>query len=275
MVLGERKYTQAAVRAANFIVSTLYENGRLKRYYRDGRAVEKAFLDDYAFVILGLLDLYELTFDVSWLIEARRLGEEMIDLFDDHQGGGFFLTGRDSEGLIARSKPGADGAVPSGNSIAALAILKLGRLTMSHDFAEQGSRLLEGFSPQLEQSPSHSPAMLVALDFWLGPRQEIIIAGDAHAPDTQRMLKAVHSKFLPNAIVMLHDPAHPGQSAAEGADSAFYEIIPFVEYQTPSDGKATAYVCEDYACRRPVTNVDELEHLLAPNTRPQKGQSEM
>ncbi|MEJ2703467.1 MAG: thioredoxin domain-containing protein [Sedimentisphaerales bacterium] len=275
MVLGEQVYTQAAVRAANFIMGTLRENGRLKRYYRDGRAVEKAFLHDYAFVTLGLLDLYEATFDIGWLIEARKLGDEMIALFADHQGGGFLLTGRDSERLIARSKPVADSAVPSGNSIAALAMLKLGRLTMSHDVAEQASRILEAFSSQLEESPSHSPAMLVALDFWLGPRQEIIIAGDAHAADTQRMLKVVRSKFLPNAIVVLHDPTHPGPSTVEGADSTFYQIVPFVEYQTPSDGKATAYVCEDYACQRPVTDVDELERLLAPNSRPRKGECEM
>ena len=254
MVLNERKYTQAAERCAEFVMSTLHESGWLRRYYRDGRVVGKAFLDDYAFTIMGLLDLYEATFNVKWLIEAKTLSEEMIEWFADREGGGFFLTGKDNEKLIARSKPGLDGASPSGNSIAALALLKLGRLTMNQEFAEQGSRILEAFSSQLVQSPANSSAMLIALNFWLGPQQEIIIAGDAEAMDTQRMIERVRSTFLPNAIILLHDLGR--------ANSALYELVPFIKHQIPLSGKSTAYVCENYACREPVNDLDKFERLL-------------
>jgi len=254
MVLDERKYTQAAERCAEFVMSKLYKNGRLRRYYRDGRVIGKAFLDDYAFMIFGLLDLYEATFDVKWLIEAKTLSEEMIEWFVDREEGGLFLTGKDGEKLIVRSKPGLDGAIPSGNSIAALALLKLGRLTMNQEFAEQGSRILEAFSSQLAQSPVSSSAMLIALNFWLGPQQEIIIAGDAEAMDTQRMIERVRSTFLPNAIILLHD--------LSGANSALYELVPFIKHQIPLNDKTTAYVCEDYACRQPMNDPGDLERLL-------------
>jgi len=258
MVLDEPKFTGAAVRSAEFILNRLYDDGRLGRYYRNGRVIGKGFLDDYAFTIAGLLDVYEATFETRWLIEAKKLSEEMIELFADDEGGGFFLTGRDSEKLIARSKPGSDGAIPSGNSVAALALLQLGQLTMDQRFSEQGGRILEAFSLQLEQSPVYSSAMLIALDFWLGPRREIIISGDPHAEDTQKMLKLVRSRFLPNAVVMLHDQGK--------TDSAIEKIVPFLKHQVALDGKATAYVCENYTCRQPVNDMNELERLFISNT---------
>ena len=254
-VLDEKKYTQAAERSAQFILSTLHKNDRLMRYYRDGRVIGKAFLDDYAFMILGLLDLYEATFDPKWLIEAKKLSTEMIGLFADSDDGGFFLAGKDSEKLIARTRPSSDGAIPSGNSIAAMALLKLGRLTMSQDFSEQGDRVLEAFSAQLDRSPAYSSAMLGALSFRLGPGSEIIIAGGSGAADTKQMLKRIGSKFLPNAVVLLHDP--------DKANSSLYEVVPFLKNQTAIEGIATAYVCENYACKKPVNSIAELETLLA------------
>ncbi len=254
MVLNESKYTQAAVRSAEFILNTLYDNGRLRRYYRDGRVVGKGFLDDYAFTVAGLLDLYEATFETRWLVETKKLSGEMIGLFADNEGGGLFLTGKDSEKLIARSKPSSDGAIPSGNSIATLALLRLGQLTMDQRFSERGSAILKAFSSQLEQSPIYSSAMLVALDFWLGPRSEIVIAGDAHAVDTQQMLKLIRSYFLPKAVILLHDHSRE--------DSMLHETAPFIKHHIAVNGKPTAYICENYACRQPVSGVGELERLL-------------
>ncbi len=254
-VLDEKKYTDAAERSAEFILNTLHKNERLMRYYRDGQVTGKAYLDDYAFLTLGLLDLYEATFDAKWLIAAKKLSAEMVELFGDIEQGGFFLAGKDGERLIVRTKPSSDGAIPSGNSIAAQALLKLGRLTMSQDLAEQGSNVLEAFSAQVDRAPAYSSAMLEALSFSLGPGSEIIIAGDSDAADTKQMLKLVHSKFLPNAVVLLHDE--------DEADSSVYEVVPFMKSQTAIDGKATAYVCENYACKRPVNRIDELEVLLA------------
>ena len=261
-ILEEEKYIGAAKRSAEFMLKTLYKNKRLMRYYRDGHTVEKAFLDDYAFFIIGLLDLYEATFDAQWLIEAKKLSQEMIRLFSNNEHGGFFLTGKDSEKLIARTKSGTDGAVPSGNSIAALALLKLGNLTMKQGFTEQGTKTLEVFSHQLEQSPAYSSAMLVALNFWLGPSQEIVIAGSAKSTDTKQMITLVRSRFLPNTVVLLHD------QNASGA--AIEKIVPFVKNQTSIDGKATAYVCENYVCNRPVNNITDLDKMLYNISRKRK-----
>jgi uncharacterized protein YyaL (SSP411 family) len=253
-VLEEEKYIEAAKRSAEFILSTLRKNGRLMRYYRNDRVVEKAFLDDYAFTATAMLDLYEATFDVKWLIEAKSLSGRMIELFADTEKGGFFLTGKDVEKLIARSKPGSDGAIPSGNSVAALALLKLGRLTMDEHFTQQGGTVLEAFSQQLKESPAYSSAMLTALDFRLGPTQEIIIAGNTDSPDVKNMLKLIHGKFLPNAVVLLHE--------TDNVNSALYNTIPFIKNQTTVGGVATAYVCENYVCKKPVNNIVEFEKLI-------------
>jgi len=258
-VLHEEKYIKAAERAAGFILRVLHKNGRLMRYYREGRVVELGFVDDYAFTIAGLLDLYEATFDAKWLVKAKRLSEEMIELFTDNGNGGFFLTGKDSERLIVRTKSGSDGAVPSGNSIAALALLKLGRLTMNQGFTAQGTKLLESFSEQLQRSPAYSSAMLTALNFWLGPTQEIVIAGNAEATDTKQMLKLLRSKFLPNAVVLLHEQDSGG--------SDIYKIAPFIKNQAVIDGRATAYVCENYICKRPVNRIGDLNKMLSEISR--------
>lgn len=253
-VLGEEKYIEAAESAAEFVLKTLRENGRLMRYYKDGQVVEKAFLDDYAFMVMGLLDIYEATFDVKWLAEAISLSNQMIELFADAEKGGFFLTGKDAEKLIAQTKLGSDGAVPSGNSVAAMALLKLGRLAMNQRFTELGGKVLDAFSQQLQLSPAYSSAMLRALDFQLGPTREIIIAGDSDRPDTKKMLKLIHEKFLPNAVVLLHEP--------DKDNSAFYDIVRFVKNQTVINGKATAYVCENYTCNKPVNNIAEFENII-------------
>jgi uncharacterized protein len=254
-VLREKKYTDAAVRCAEFVLSTLRPDRWLRRYYREGKFVGKAFLDDYAYMVMGLMSLYEATFETRWLTEAGRLSDEMIDLFADAEQGGFFLAGRDSEKLVARSKPSSDGAIPSGNSAAAFALLKLGRLTMNRQFTEQGVRTLETFSRQLAESPVYSSLMLETLSFQLGPVREIVIAGDAEADDTKRMLELLRGKFLPNSVVLFHD--------SDKADPALYELVPFVKNQTPVGGKATAYVCENYACKKPITDLRELESALA------------
>ncbi len=257
-VLEEEKYIEAAKRSAEFILSTLRKNGRLMRYYRNDQVVEKAFLDDYAFTAMALLDLYEATFDVKWLIEAKSISDQMIELFADTEKGGFYLTGKDAEKLITRSKPSSDGAIPSGNSVATLVLLKLGRLTMEEHFTEQGGKVIEAFSKQLKELPAYSSTMLTALDFRLGPTQEIIITGNADSPDVKNMLKLIHRKFLPNAVVLLHEP--------DKENSDLYNTVPFLKNQTVIDGQATAYVCENYVCKKPVNNIGEFENLISKAT---------
>jgi uncharacterized protein YyaL (SSP411 family) len=261
-VLQEAKYVTAAQKAAEFALDTLRSNGRLMRYYRDGQVVNLGFLDDYAFMIMGLLDLYEATFDARWLTEAKELAGQMIELFADESSGGFFLTGTDAERLIVRSKPGYDGAVPSGNSVAALVLLKLGRLTMDQQYTERAVQVLNAFSRQMSQSPTSLGAMLIALDFWAGPAQEIVVAGVRGQADTKEMLKLIRSSFLPNAVVLFHESGDSGK--------AVEKIVPFLAEQVAIDGKATAYVCENYVCKRPVNNVSELKDLLIGTTKERK-----
>ncbi|MHC4334756.1 MAG: thioredoxin domain-containing protein [Planctomycetota bacterium] len=242
--LQEPGYVTAAEKAGEFVLSKLRRDGRLMRYYRDGKLA-----------IMGLLDLYEATFDAKWLAEAQELTEQMIQQFGDEEAGGFFLAGKDAEALIVRNKPGYDGAVPSGNSVA------LGRLTMERRFTEQGERVLTTFSAQMTRSATSLTAMLVALDFSIGPTQEIVIAGDAQTADTKEMLKLLHRRFLPRAVVLFH--------GAGDAGKAIEKQVPFVKAQAAIAGKATAYVCENYVCSKPVNSVRELQTLLDAISKPE------
>ncbi|MBN2129846.1 MAG: thioredoxin domain-containing protein [Sedimentisphaerales bacterium] len=253
-VLAEPKYVEAASKAADFVLGSLHTEGRLRRYFRTGRAVEKAFLDDYAFMILGLMDLYEASFEPRFLGRAGDLAGRMIELFADDADGGFFTTGTDAERLLARDKPGYDGAVPGGNSIAALVLLRLGKTLMEDDFRRQGERTLRRFSGPMSESPMNLTAMLLALDYHLGPTQEIVIAADAQ-DRSQALVAEVRRHFLPNATVLFR-PGGPDGAAITG-------LVPFIESLTPLQGRATAYVCEDYACRQPVTTERSLRNILA------------
>jgi uncharacterized protein YyaL (SSP411 family) len=250
-VLDRREYIDAARRAAEFLLDTLQVNGRLMRYFRAGQAVEKAFLEDYAFLARGLLDLYEAGFEVKWLRAARGLAEQMIELFADQAEGGFFRAGRDADRLLAPDKPGYDGAVPSGNSVAAWVLLKLGRLLMEDHLTREGEKVLHRFSGPMVETPTGLPAMLLALDYHWGPTQEIVIA--AATAGAGPLIRECRRHFLPRATLLCH--------ATDAADS-LGDVVPFVAQLTPVGERATAYVCENYACRRPVTTPEELGEIL-------------
>jgi len=251
-VLGESRYIDAARGAAGFALDSLWGSGRLMRYWRAGQVTEKAFLDDYAMLILGLIDLYEACFEVKWLRDARNLAEQMIELFGDPAEGGFFLAGKDVERLIASDKPDYDGAVPSGNSIAALVLFKLGRLLMEDHFTQEAEKVLRIFSGQMVESSTGLTAMLLALDYRLGPSQEIVIT--AAAPEAQPLIQECRRHFLPHATLLLH--------GADAGAGPLVGIVPFVGHLVPADGRAAVYVCENYACRKPVTTPEELREIL-------------
>ncbi|MBI2104068.1 MAG: thioredoxin domain-containing protein [Candidatus Omnitrophica bacterium] len=261
-VLDEPRYADAAQAAAAFILDRLQREGRpfdsaqgtLLHRYRDGEASIPAFLDDYAFLAWGLTDLYEATFDARWLSEARRLTAETVRGFWDESGGGFFFSGDRNERLIAKTKELYDGALPSGNSVAALNLVRLGILTMDRDLQGRAERQLQAFSGLADQSPTAFPQFLIAADFWLGPSQEIVIAGTPADAATRAMLRAVHSRFLPRAVLALQP--------ANGTSAAVEALIPFIKTQRPLEGHATAYVCERYVCQLPVTDRAELARLL-------------
>ena len=251
-ILGDERYREAAERSARFILSKLSQDkGLLLRTYRDGKSHLNAYLEDYSYFVTGLIDLYEATFAVEWLREAERLNQIMIEQFWDDTNDSFFFTSKNHETLIVRSKTGYDGATPSGVSMAIHNLLRLDKLLNRPDFREKVEATLDVYYHQIEHSPSGSAQMLCELDFLLSTPKEIAIAAQRENDDTQAALTTIHSRFIPNKVLAL---------AADGEDVS--DLIPLLESKTQVDGKATIYVCENYTCKAPTTDLAELAELL-------------
>ena len=249
-VLDEPKYAEAAEKAALFLLSELRtEKGRLLKRHRAGKAGLPAHLDDYAFFVWGLLELYEATFNTRYLQEAVVLNDEMINHFWDGAQGGFFFTAGDGELLITRSKPYYDGAVPSGNSVGALNLIKLGRITAKGAYAKLADQLFLALSAKVSKSPSGFTQLLGALDFSVGPSFEVVLVGDPKQGQTQTLIRELFRVYQPNKIVVFRP---------EGEKPAISEIAAYTREQKSLAGKATAYVCRNYACEKPTTDPAEM-----------------
>jgi uncharacterized protein YyaL (SSP411 family) len=254
-VLGDAVYIQAAEGAADFIKSRLYDeqNGTLKRRYRRGETGISGFLDDYAFFIQGLIDLYEASFRFSDLDWAVRLQETQDRLFRDDQGGGYFHTTAGDPSVLVRMRDAYDGAEPSPNSVAAMNLLRLAEMANRPAWREQAQKLFLAFGSQIENSPETIPQMLAAVDFALSKPRQIVIAGGRGASDTRALLEVVNQRFIPNRILLLVD----------GEDSQkLTEWLPFTRGMQRIGGKATAYVCENYTCKLPTPEPEEVARLL-------------
>ncbi len=216
-------------------------DGRLLRRYRQGDAAYPGYLDDYAFLVWGLIELYEATFEVSYLEDAITLNKAMIDIFLDKQGNGLYFTGKGNEPLIARSKEIYDGALPSGNSVAALNFLRLSRLTGNVDLEQRAAQLTQAFAGHVADQPMAYTQLLIALDFMVGPSQEIVIAGDPALETTQSMLNAIRRRFLPNKVVLL---------CPEGAGAKRLSLLSaFVQAMGSANNQPTVYTSEGYKWR--------------------------
>jgi uncharacterized protein YyaL (SSP411 family) len=257
--LGEEVYLKAAQKALAFLLSTLQvKEGRLLRRYREGEAALPGYLDDYAFLAWALVEAYETTFDPAYLEQATALTHAMLQLFWDQENGGFFFTGRENESLITRSKDVQDGALPSGNSVAAFNLLRLGRLTGNALLEEKADALLQAFASQADAYPAAHTQLLQALDFMIGPAQEVVIAGDPSEDTAQTMVELIHRNFFPNQVVLL--------VPEDETRARLCALAPFVQDMSPMEGKTTAYVCRGYACQAPLTDPKEMEKALkAPN----------
>jgi len=254
-VFDEPRYASAARRATDFILKNVRTSqGRLLHRYRDGEAALVAHVDDYAFLIYGLLELYEATFEVYYLETALRLTEDLVRHFWDNENGGFYFTADDGERLLVRQKEIYDGAVPSGNSVAMLNLLRLGRITASADFEEKAARIGRVFYGNVSQLPSAYTQLMASADFAIGPSYEVVIAGDLQADDTRQMLDAIRGIFVPNKIVILHP--------SDQKPSLIDDIVPFIKDHSSIDGKATAYVCLDYNCQLPTKDIGSMLELL-------------
>jgi uncharacterized protein YyaL (SSP411 family) len=257
IVLGDPQYAAAAARAADFVLSRMQRDGRLLRSFRNEPAQTPGYLDDYAFFILGLSDLYAATLEVRWLREADRLSRDMLRLFAD-PGRGLRFSASDHEKLIAAGDDATDAAVPSAQSVAALALLQLGRLTMNDAFERRGRALLAANSEEIAKAPTAYTAMLLALDFALGPTKEIVVAGPPDAAGTRALLATIRGRYLPRAVIAAHPPN----------DGAIETLVPFLKRQPMINGKPTAYVCENYVCKLPTSDPKRLDKLLAEGVSP-------
>jgi len=254
-VFSEPRYEEAARRAAEFFLSTMVDGrGRLYHRYRDGEAAITAFLDDYAFLTWGLIELYETTFETTYLERALDLNAVMLHHFWDGEQGGFFFTADDADAILTRKKEIYDGAVPSGNAVAMLNLLRLARLTANPELEDKAAHLSRAFSSALSQSPGAHTQWMVALDFARGPSYEVAIVGDPKAEDTKAMLRTLREAFVPNKAVILRPASEETPDITRLAE--------FTKGLSRLNNKATAYVCRNFRCELPATEPQQMLRLL-------------
>lgn len=244
-VFAEQKYLRAAVKASDFVLGKMRdEHGMLLHRYSKGNSNIEAFLHDYAFIVWGLIEVYEATFDDRVLLTAIELTKDMIARFWDEKDGGFYFTAKGAKDSVLRRKEVYDGAMPSGNSVALLNLLRLGRLTGDSSLGERANRMLKFFSGEITRAPATHTFMLLGLEFTTGPACNVILVGEPQESSTQAMLGALRMHYLPGLTVSLRTP----NSAGLG-----YEKI---------DDKATAYVCRGQTCMPPTNNPAKMLELL-------------
>jgi uncharacterized protein YyaL (SSP411 family) len=247
VVLDRPDYTEAAVRNAEFMISNLRRDEALLRTWKDGVAKFNAYLEDYAFLSEGLMTLFETTGQFRWLTKALALTDQMIADFWDEEAGAFFFTGKSHENLIVRSKDFFDNATPSGNSVAALVLIKAALFTGRENYRNLATATLREIADQARRYPSGFGYALSAVDLLLSTPKEVAIIG-SNAIDLEPMLGEVWRGYLPNKVV---------------AASYGHDLLPLWEGRTMIDGKPTAYICENYVCKRPVTELSELAEQLS------------
>jgi uncharacterized protein YyaL (SSP411 family) len=252
-VLGNPRYLAVAQKTSDFLLTGLYQDERLFHSFKDGQARFNGYLDDYAFFVAALIDLYEATFERSYLDRAVELTGILLTRFWDEQEGGFFFTSSDHETLISRSKSAFDGSVPSGNSVAAFNLLRLSYLTENQEYLLKAERILRLFYDAMEQNPFGFSNMLCALDFFLRRPKEIVLLGDKNAASTRELLAQIHGVFVPNKTLLCVEPQ---------SQSGSLQMPALLAGRTQVDGKLTAYVCHNFTCSLPETEWGGLRALL-------------
>jgi uncharacterized protein YyaL (SSP411 family) len=253
-VFSDEKYLKAAIHSADFIIDNLYENSRLLHRYRDGEAAIKANLDDYAFFIYGLLDLYEASFDLKYLEFAIELNNTLLNHFWDGENGGFYFTPDDGEEILVRKKESYDSAIPSGNSIQMLNLLKLSKIIENEELKHKAVEIEKAFSKDVIMAPMAYTQFIVAIDFKLGPSYEIVIAGTPDNEDTNMMLNSIRSHYIPNKTVVLRPPNDEA--------SKILGLINSLEFKKQENDKSTAYICSDNTCKAPTNNLNAMLKFL-------------
>ena len=252
--LNNDTYKQAAVNATDFILNNMRtEEGRLLHRYRLGDAGIMSNLDDYAFFIWALLEVYETTYDSSYLAAAIELQDDLIERFWDTEGGAFYFTANDAEKLLSRSKDIHDAAIPSGNSVSMLNLLRLGRLLANSEYENYAEEIGNTFASEVKTYAGGYTLLMSALDFAIGPSFEVVIAGDPDSADTQAMFAALDADYSPNKVVILREPTE---------DDPIIALADYTKYYEPLNEQATAYVCLNYFCQDPTNDPEQMLELL-------------
>ena len=247
IVLDEPVYLDAAEKAAEFVLHSISEGERLLKRYRNGVAALDAHLDDYAFMAWGLLELYEATFAIKYLSQALDLMNIMVEDFWDDINGGFFLGSDQSEKLIVRSKTAYDGAIPSGNSVAVMNMVKLTRMTGNTNWAELAEKTIRAFSEDVNRVPTGYTLMLTAFMFDTQNSKEIVIVGDSRDRNTKRFLHTIRAGYAPHKVLLFKDTA--------GNDNKLEQLASWTSTQNSINGKPTVYVCKNFACNQPTSDL--------------------
>jgi len=247
--LGEKLYLEMAEKAANFVIHNMLKNSTLYHRFRDAEAGIPGFIDDYAFLIWGLIELYEATFKAEYLEQALKINSILIEDFWDRSNKGFYFNSHKAKGLPVRRKEINDGAIPSGNSISVLNLLRLGRYTGNPDLEKMASETMDAFSSTINQIPSGNTQSLIGLDFMIGPSYEIIIVGKKESIDSKNILKKIYTNYVPNRIILLKT-------------DEIEKVAEYVKNYQSIGGKSTVYVCRNYACELPTTDPEKVLEML-------------
>jgi uncharacterized protein YyaL (SSP411 family) len=243
-VFDKPKYLHAAVKAADFILDKMrYENGKLWHRYAKGETAIEGFLDDYAFFVWGLLEVYEACFEEKYLYAAADLNKTMISLFWDNENGGFYFTMKGRENVVPRRKEAYDGALPSGNSVALLNLLRLSLLNGDSSYKTLSGKIIEVFSEEVKRDPTAYTFMLLGVDFAFGSSYSVTLVGDSHEEGIVNTLRVLRSYFIPNMVVSVRRPS---------------KVLGFERI----GGKVTAYICRDQTCVPPTNNIHKMLEIL-------------
>jgi len=247
IVLDEPVYLDAAEKAAEFVLHSISKGERLLKRYRNGVAALDAHLDDYAFMAWGLLELYEATFATKYLSQALDLMNIMVEDFWDDKNGGFFLGSDQSEKLIVRSKTAYDGAIPSGNSVAVMNMVKLTRITGNTKWAELAEKTIRAFSEDVNRTPTGYTLMLAGFMFDTQNSKEIVIVGDSRNRNTTKFLHTIRASYAPHKVLLFKDTSV--------SDNRLEQLANWTSTQNSINGKPTAYVCKNFACNQPTSDL--------------------
>jgi uncharacterized protein YyaL (SSP411 family) len=254
-VFNDNSYVDIAEKALDFIMKNMMKNGKeLLHRYRKGEVSISGYADDYAFLIFGLIELYQVTFDSKYLKKSLDLNYYLINHFWDEKNGGFYFTSDKNEKLLIRTKEIYDGAIPSANSVSMYNLIRLARITGDIDYEQKAKQIGKTFYNEITKAPSGYAQMMVGLVFAIGPSYEIVIVGNKEKSDTQRIIKTINSIYLPNKVVILKEP--------NSKDLLIQELAPFIKDYSQINNKATVYVCKNQQCELPTTNIEKMKQLL-------------